>query len=327
MKILITGGAGYIGSITNWLLKKKGHETVVFDNLVNGHKEAVGDTELIVGDLRDKDDIAKAFSHRRFDSVIHFAALALAGESMEKPYDYFQNNILGGLNLLEAMRDNRCDSMIFSSTCAVYGFPDKLPVTEQSPIAPVSVYGASKRNFEEILDWYGKIYQIKSMKLRYFNACGAVPDGSLGEAHANESHIIPILLKCIMLGKPFSVFGNDYDTPDKTCIRDYIHVLDLADAHLKAAEYLKKQKEIISLNLGMGKGYSNMEVIRAAEKVTGSIVEVMQKPRRLGDPDAIYADNTKAKQVLGWVPQYTSLESIIKTAWKWHSSHPNGFTK
>lgn len=328
MNILITGGAGYIGSITNWYLKSKGHTTVIFDNLQNGHKEAIGDTELVVGDLRKKEDIQAVFASRTFDAVIHFAALALAGESMEKPYEYYYNNIVGGMHLLEAMRRGNCKTIIFSSTCAVYGFPKSLPVTEQSPIAPASVYGASKRNFEEILGWYEKIYGIRYGALRYFNACGALPDGSLGEAHNLETHIIPIALAALGQEHPtFSVFGNDYQTPDGTCIRDYIHVLDLADAHLKAVEVLTGKPESFAVNLGVGKGYSNLEILHAVEDVTGKKISVINKPRRWGDPDAIWADNTKAKELLGWTPQYTSIASIIETAWKWHEKHPTGYSR
>lgn len=325
MKILITGGAGYIGSITNWLLRKNGHETVIFDNLINGHKEAVGDTTLIVGDLRNKKDIAQVFSNESFDAVIHFAALALAGESMEKPFEYYHNNIDGGLNLLEAMRVYGCKTIIFSSTCAVYGFPKQLPVTEESPIDPASVYGASKRNFEEILDWYEKIYGIKNAKLRYFNACGALPDGSLGEAHSVETHIIPVALRKSAQSEPFEVFGKDYKTPDGTCIRDYIHVLDLADAHLKAVEYIVKQGASLTVNLGVGRGYSNLEIVKAVESVTGKPMKIAYKERRWGDPDAIYAANAKAKELLNWTPHYTTPKSIIQTAWAWYQKHPNGY--
>jgi UDP-glucose 4-epimerase len=325
MKYLVTGGAGYIGSITNWLLRSLGHETVVFDNLKNGHKEAVGDSPLIVGDLRNKEDIEKVFSLHQFDAVIHFAALALAGESMQKPFEYFHNNIDGGLNLLEAMRVHGCKTIIFSSTCAVYGFPKDLPVTEESPIAPASVYGASKRNFEEILDWYEMVYGVRNAKLRYFNACGAIPDGTLGEDHRPETHIIPVALRTSVQGKPFYIFGNDYKTPDGTCIRDYIHVLDLADAHIKAVEYIKKNDASLTVNLGVGKGYSNLEILKAIEEVTGKKLTVKHKPRRSGDPDAIYADNTKAAKLLGWKPKYTTPVSIIKTAWAWHQNHPKGY--
>ncbi|MBI5621076.1 UDP-glucose 4-epimerase GalE, partial [Candidatus Gottesmanbacteria bacterium] len=239
MKVLITGGAGYIGSVTNAILRQQGHETVIFDNLSLGHKQAIGDTKLIIGDLRNKEDIDGVFTQDHFDAVIHFAALSLAGESMEKPYEYYDNNLRGGLNLLEAVRQHGNPSVIFSSTSAVYGYPDRVPVTEDAPIAPVSVYGSSKRMVEEMIEWYGRIYGTRSVCLRYFNAAGAMVDGSLGEAHRSESHIIPIALE-VASGKreKFEIFGNDYDTPDGTCIRDYIHVVDLANAHMKSIEYL-----------------------------------------------------------------------------------------
>lgn len=325
MKFLVTGGAGYIGSITNWFLESQGHTTVVFDNLANGHKEAVRKTKLIIGDLRKPDDINAVFEYETFDAVIHFAALALAGESMQKPYEYFHNNIDGGINLLEAMRTHGCKTIIFSSTCAVYGFPKTLPVTEDSPIGPASVYGASKRNFEEILDWYEKIYGLKHAKLRYFNACGATPNGELGEDHKPETHIIPVALSAAATGRPFFVFGKNYQTPDGTCIRDYIHILDLASAHLKAAQYIAKNNRSLAVNLGVGKGYSNMEILKTVEKVTGKALNIQFKDRRWGDPDAIYADNAKAQEFLGWQPQYTKLSDIVETAWAWYKKHPTGY--
>jgi UDP-glucose 4-epimerase len=325
MKFLVTGGAGYIGSITNWLLRSSGHETVIFDNMGNGHKEAVGDTKLVVGDLRNKEDIERVFQNEKFDAVIHFAALALAGESMQKPYEYFHNNIDGGLNLLEAMRVHECKTIIFSSTCAVYGFPKTLPVTEESPIDPASVYGASKRNFEEILDWYDVVHGVKNAKLRYFNASGALPDGTLGESHNPETHIIPVAIHAAMAGTPFFVYGRDYHTKDGTCIRDYVHVLDLADAHLKAAEHIKETNTSFTVNLGVGKGYSNAEILQIVQDVTGKKIDIQYKERRTGDPDAIFADNSKARKLLGWEPTFTSLRSIIETAWSWHQKHPKGY--
>ncbi len=319
MKILITGGAGYIGSVTNAILRQQGYETVVFDNLSLGHREAVGDTKLIVGDLRNKEDIDGVFAKDHFDAVIHFAALSLAGESMEKPYEYYDNNLRGGLNLLEAMRTAGCPAIIFSSTSAVYGYPPRIPVTEEEPIAPVSVYGSSKHMVEEMIEWYGKIYGIRSVSLRYFNAAGAMQDGSLGEAHTNESHIIPIALD-VATGKreSFEVYGNDYKTPDGTCIRDYIHVVDLARAHIKSVEYLAKGSASVALNLGVGKGYSNLEVLDTVERVTGKIVKRSFGSRRPGDPAKLWADNKKAKEVLGWESKYPDLQTIVETAWKWH---------
>lgn len=326
MNILVTGGAGYIGSITNKLLQDQGHTTVVFDNLQNGYEAAVGDTPLIVGDLLHKNDINEVFEKHTFDAVIHFAALARAGESMEDPARYIENNVLGGINLLEAMRKGNCKHIIFSSTCAVYGYPDTLPVTEDAPIAPVSVYGSSKRMFEEVISWYEQLYGMRSVILRYFNACGALEDGSMGEHHQPETHIIPIAFD-VASGKrdQFELFGDDYDTPDGTCIRDYIHVVDLARAHIQAVEYLHSGNDSTIVNLGVGKGYSNKEVLAAVERVSGKSIPVVLAPKRDGDPAAIYADNTKAKRVLSWEPTFRTIEDIVKSAWAWHSSHPDGY--
>jgi UDP-glucose 4-epimerase len=320
MKLLITGGAGYIGSITNEVLQKAGHETVIYDR-VACRKSKIGiQTESIVGDLRDLISIQQVFKTHTFDAVIHFAASALAGESMQKPHEYFENNILGGLNLLDAMRESPCKTFIFSSTCAVYGYPTKTPVTEDETIKPVSVYGASKRMFEEILAWYETLYGIKIGILRYFNASGAALDGSLGELHVPESHIIPIALD-VALGKQkeFSLYGNDYETQDGTCVRDYIHVLDLADAHILAASHLLSGGTSFTVNLGVGTGYSNLEILSMIEKVTGKKIPYKILPRRAGDPAKIFADNTKARELLGWTPKYSDLETIISSAWKWHS--------
>jgi len=326
MKILVTGGAGYIGSITNYVLRTQGHETVIVDNLSSGHKEAVFDTEFYEMDLLDAEKIKKVCSENHFDAVIHFAALALAGESMEKPYEYYKNNIIGGLNLLESMRLSGIKNIIFSSTCAVYGYPKKLPVTEDMPYAPVSVYGASKRNFEEILEWYENIYGIRYALLRYFNASGALSDGMLGEAHPIETHIIPKAID-VAMGKSdvFKIYGENYNTPDGTCVRDYIHVEDLAEAHIKAVAFLINNNRSLKVNLGVGKGYSNKEIINTVEKVSGQKIRCEVVPRRPGDPDSIYADNTRAKKLLDWEPKYKNIEDIIKTAWKWHSTHPNLF--
>ena len=314
MKLLITGGAGYIGSITNKLLTLAGHDTIVFDNLSRGHREAVGKTPLLVGDLTNLSEINEVFEQHTFDAVIHFAALSLAGESMEKPYEYFHNNLLGGLNLLEAMKKHNCKKIIFSSTSAVYGYPKNVPIVEEEAIAPVSVYGASKNMVEEMIRWY----PVTSVILRYFNAAGAMLDGTLGEDHEPETHIIPVALS-VALGKKtaFELFGDDYDTPDGTCIRDYIHVVDLAAAHIRALE--QKGSQII--NLGVGRGYSNEEVLSVVEKVTGKKLSVEVKPRRPGDPAKLWADNTKAKKVLGWEPKYSDIETIVTSALKWHQIH------
>lgn len=326
MNILVTGGAGYIGSVTNFLLAKSGFETVVLDDLSTGHREAAGKTPLLVVDLKNKKEVENVFAQNTFDAVVHFAALALAGESMERPYDYYVNNIVGTLNLLEAMRKQNCKFLVFSSTCAVYGTPNEFQVSETAPIHPESVYASSKRMVEEILFWYKERFGIESVSLRYFNASGAMLDGSLGESHDPETHIIPIAMD-VAMGKreEFELYGNDYPTPDGTCIRDYIHVVDLADAHIKALTYLTKGGKSDVFNLGAGHGYSNNEIITTVEKVTGKTVRKKIAPRRTGDPAQIFADNTKAREVLGWEPKNSDLETIVASAWKWHQSHPNGF--
>lgn len=316
MKILVTGGAGYIGSITAKLLEKEGYEVVVFDNLKNGHKDNVS-SKLVIGDLQNPQDLQK-LKGEKFDAVLHFAAYALAGESMEKPYIYFQNNILGGLNLLEYMKDENIKYIIFSSTCAIYGTPKVLPVSENSEKRPESVYGESKLAFENILYWYSQIYDIKFINLRYFNAAGATLDGLLGEKHTPETHIIPQAITAALGKSVFELYGNDYETKDKTAIRDYIHVEDLASAHILALDKLKKTDKSDSFNLGVGKGYSNLEVIEMVRKVSGRNFEVKVSPRRQGDPPIIYSDNKKALKELGFSPKYSDLETIVKTAWEWH---------
>lgn len=319
MKILVTGGAGYIGSITAKELAEQGNEIVVFDNLMNGHKEAVFG-KLIVGDLLDKEDLVEKLKGENFDAVIHFAAYALAGESMENPYKYFQNNIQGGLNLLEFMRNNGIKYIVFSSTCAIYGTPEKLPVTEDSIKHPESVYGESKYIFEKILSWYDEIYGIKYINLRYFNAAGASLDGSLGEDHTPETHIIPLAIK-VALGKnpEFNLFGNDYPTTDGTCIRDYIHVLDLAQAHIAALKKLEETSMSNSYNVGAGVGYSNLQIIDMVKKISGVNLPIKILPRRAGDPPQIFANNEKIVKELGFVHRYSDLETIVKTAWGYHS--------
>ncbi len=332
MKILVTGGAGYVGSHTVSELLKQGHEAVVFDNLVYGHKEAIK-CPLIVGDLLHKEEISSVFEKEKFDGVIHFAAYALAGESMKEPGKYLENNLQGGLNLLEAMKNHGVDKIVFSSTCAIYGFPDKLPVVEEEDLPagrqvkkPVSIYGESKLMFEKILQWYDKLFQIKNICLRYFNAAGASLDGSIGEDHSPETHLIPLTMQ-VALGQreKLVIFGNDYKTADGTNIRDYIHVLDLAGAHIKALGYLSKENQSNYFNVGTGRGYSNKEIIETIKAAAGVDFKVEIGPRREGDPDAIYADNSKIKKILGWEPKYSDLETIIKTAWNWHKNHPKGF--
>jgi UDP-glucose 4-epimerase len=318
MRILVTGGAGYIGSITVKELINSGYETVVFDNLVYGHRDAVS-CKLIEGDLLDRATLNTI--EGSFDAVIHFAAYALAGDSMNNPYKYFNSNLQGGLNLLEFMKDRKINNIIFSSTCAIYGYPSTLPVTENESKKPESVYGESKLMFENILKWYEKIYGIKHINLRYFNAAGATLEGDLGEDHDPETHIIPIAIKAAQ-GKTsrFKLFGNDYNTPDGTCIRDYIHVLDLAKAHTQALEKIIKTKKSDYFNLGTGKGHTNKEVIDMVKKISGTDFDIEIANRRIGDPDAIFADKTKAEKELGFNPKYSELQTIIETAWNWHKS-------
>lgn len=316
MKVLVTGGAGYIGSITAKLLEKEGYEVVVFDNLKNGYRENVS-SKLVIGDLQNSQDLQK-LNGEKFDAVLHFAAYALAGESMEKPYIYFQNNILGGLNLLEYMRQESIKYIVFSSTCAIYGTPKTLPVSEISEKNPESVYGESKLAFENILYWYSRIYNLRFINLRYFNAAGGALDGSLGEKHNPETHIIPRAIEAILGNSTFELYGNDYDTKDGTAIRDYIHVEDLAIAHILALDKLKKTDKSDSFNLGVGKGYSNLEVIEMVKKVSGKNFDVKVSPKRLGDPPIIYSDNKKSQKELGFTPKYSDLETIVKTAWEWH---------
>lgn len=320
MNILVTGGAGYIGSTTVKRLQEKGHTVTVLDNLVYGHKESVSG-ELIVGDLVDLDFLLRELGNRTFDAVIHFAAYALAGESMQDPYKYFYNNIIGGLNLLELMRKQGTKYIVFSSTCAIFGTPEKLPVSENESKKPESTYGESKLMFEKVLSWYDQIYGIKHVNLRHFNAAGASLEFDLGERHNPETHIIPIAIETA-LGKreKFSLFGTDYPTPDGTCIRDYIHIEDLATAHMQALDFVMKEQRSDSFNLGTGQGHSNLEVLDMVKKVSGIDFPVEKLPRRSGDPAMIYADNKKAKEILGFNPQHSDLQTIVESAWKWHSA-------
>lgn len=319
MRILVTGGAGYIGSFMVKRLIENGDEPIVLDSLEVGHIEAVPqEVKFYEGNLLDKEFVKKIFSENKFDAVIHFAAYALAGESMEKPEMYFENNIQGGVNLLDAVKGNTAH-FVFSSSCAIYGTPDKIPVTEEETKKPESVYGQTKLMFEKVLYWYGKISNIKYINLRYFNAAGAALDGSMGENHETETHIIPNAISAILQNKPFTLFGKDYPTPDGTCIRDYIHVLDLAEVHLQALSYLKDKNTSDSFNLGVGKGYSNLEVLEMVKKVSGRQLQIEYKDRRFGDPPQIFADNTKAKNILGFNPINSDLKTIIESAWKWHS--------
>lgn len=326
--ILVTGGAGYIGSHTVKLLTERGYQTITFDNMELGHPEAVVAGIIVKGDLADREKLDKTFREFPIDAVMHFAAYASVGDSVANPDKYFRNNIGNGLNLLDAMRKHGVKKFIFSSSAATYGEPKHIPIEEDHPQNPANPYGESKLMFEKILKWYDVAYGIKSISLRYFNAAGADPDGKIGEDHNPEEHLIPIVLE-VALGKrdKVRVFGTDWDTPDRTCIRDYIHVTDLADAHILALRALEEGAQTTAYNLGNGNGHSVMQVIRTAEEVTGRKITWEPAPRRPGDPARLVASSDRIKKELGWKPKYPELSAIIETAWRWHSSHPNGYKK
>lgn len=328
MKILVLGGAGYIGSHTVYRLIEQGHKVVVFDNFETGYHEAMHpDAEVYEGDLRNRADIDNVFDEESdIDAVIHFAANSLVGESMVKPLKYYDNNICGTKVLLESMVAHNINRIVFSSTAATYGEPIHTPILENDPTNPTNCYGETKRAMERMFYWTEQAHGMKYVSLRYFNACGAHISGKIGEAHNPESHLIPIILQTANGTRDhISVFGTDYDTPDGTCIRDYIHVTDLAQAHILAVEYLISGGESDIFNLGNGVGFSVREVIETAKKVTGKEIKVVEENRRAGDPAVLIASSEKAKKVLGWNPQYNELSTIIETAWKWHSTHPNGY--
>lgn len=321
MKVLVTGGAGYIGSFMAKALIKSGNDVAIIDSLELGHEYAIDKNAVFYkGNLLDKEFVSKVFSQNKFDAVIHFAAYALAGESMEEPHKYFENNTLGGLNLLDSMK-GKVPYFVFSSTCAVYGTPQSIPVTEESEKNPESVYGESKLMFENVLSWFDKLHGIKFLNLRYFNAAGASLGGDLGEDHDPETHIIPNAIKSILNLKPFRLYGTNYPTEDGTCVRDYIHVLDLIEGHMQGLDKLKSTNTSDSFNLGTGKGHSNRQVLDLVEKVSGKKINIVNDNPRPGDPPVIFADSSKAKRELGFAPKYSDLETIVKTAWLWHSRH------
>jgi len=317
--ILIVGGAGYIGSHINKELTKKGFETVVFDSLVKGHQEAVKWGEFFQGDLANIEDLRQVFSKYKIDAVLHFAAFIEVGESVKDPQKYYQNNVKNTLNLFQVMLENDVKKIIFSSTAATFGNPQYTPIDEKHPQIPINPYGQAKLMVEKILADYDFAYGLKYVALRYFNACGADLDNEIGENHTPESHLIPLILDAA-IGKreDIKIFGTDYPTPDGTCVRDYVHVTDLAQAHILALQYLLDGNDSNSFNLGNGKGFSVKEVIDTAKKVTGVNFKVTEVERRAGDPPELVADSTKAKQVLKWQPQYADLETIVKSAWAWH---------
>ena len=325
MKILVTGGAGYVGSHAVRVLRNAGHEVWVYDNLIYGHRAAVAGVPLIEGDLHDRAKLEPLLRKERIDAVMHFAAFALVGESVANPAMYYGNNVVGTYQLLEAMRGAGVRKLVFSSTTATYGEPEKIPIAETTPQQPINPYGFSKLVVERMLADYAAAYGLAFVALRYFNAAGAAPEGDIGEDHTPESHLIPIVLQ-VALGQrnSISIFGNDYPTPDGTCIRDYIHVDDLADAHLKALDHMESGQGL-RLNLGTGRGHSNLEVVEACRRVTGHAIPAIFGPRRAGDPPALVADASLARKVLDWQPRYMTIESIIETAWRWHHSHPRGY--
>ncbi|AIW41182.1 MULTISPECIES: UDP-glucose 4-epimerase GalE [Paenibacillus] len=326
MAILVTGGAGYIGSHTVAELLDLGEEVVVLDNLQTGHKAALLGGKLYEGDLRDKELLSKLFSENSIDAVIHFAANSLVGESMQNPGKYYDNNVFGTLSLLEAMKDAGVRRIVFSSTAATYGEPEKVPIEEGDRTEPTNVYGETKLMMERMMSWFDKVLGIKYVSLRYFNAAGAHESGKIGEDHRPESHLIPLVLQTALKQRPhIAVFGEDYATPDGTCVRDYIHVSDLADAHVRAVNYLREGNDSNVFNLGNGQGFSVKEVIETARKVTGLDIPVVTEPRRAGDPAILVASSDKARSVLGWSPARTQLEDIISGAWGWHQSHPHGY--
>ena len=325
MRILVTGGAGYIGSHTVKLLLARGHDVWIYDSLVFGHRAAVPADRLIVADLADSAALDHAFVAHRIEAVVHFAAFAFVGESVTHPAKYWQNNLVNSVSLMDHCRRHGVSRFVFSSTCATYGIPEHVPITEETPQRPINPYGQTKLAVERALADFAAAYGLGYAALRYFNAAGAAPDGSIGEDHHPETHLIPLVLQVALGQRPhIELFGSDYPTPDGTCIRDYIHVDDLGDAHLRALERIEPGKGLC-LNLGTGRGHSNREVIQAAERVTGNKIPVKEGPRRAGDPPQLVAAADKARDVLGWKPRYPDLEMIIETAWNWHRTHPRGY--
>jgi len=338
MNILVTGGAGYIGSHTVKELTSHGHLPVTYDNLSEGHQEALRGGTWVKGNLSDEEKLGETLEKYSIDAVMHFAAFCLVGESVTDPQKYYHNNVTQGLTLLKVMLEHNIKLFIFSSTAAVYGEPQEVPVTENYPLSPVNPYGQSKETFENILADYQRAYGLNYVSLRYFNASGADPDGKIGEDHDPETHLIPLVLKSALMAENHSlssqqssrilkIFGTDYPTPDGTCIRDYIHICDLARAHILALEALSNGMKSQVFNLGNGNGYSVKEVISLSKKITGREIPVIESPRRPGDPAVLVASSEKIKKELGWVPQFPELDRIIDSAWKWHKGHPNGFKK
>ncbi|MCR8636059.1 UDP-glucose 4-epimerase GalE [Paenibacillus radicis (ex Xue et al. 2023)] len=326
MAVLVTGGAGYIGSHTVAELLARNEEVVVVDNLQQGHREAVLGGKLYEGDIRDAAFMDKVFQENEIDAVIHFAANSLVGESMQNPGKYYHNNVYGTLCLLEKMNEYGVKKIVFSSTAATYGEPENLPILESDRTLPTNAYGETKLAMEKMMRWFDVAHGIKYVSLRYFNAAGAHKSGRIGEDHAPETHLIPIILQVALGQRPhISIYGEDYATPDGTCVRDYIHVTDLSDAHILAVAKLRNGGESSVYNLGNGKGFSVKEVIEIARKVTEHPIPAVVEARRAGDPATLVASSERTRAELGWKPQHDSLEQIIQTAWAWHQGHPNGY--
>lgn len=331
MRFLVIGGAGYIGSHFVREAKRQGHVSVVYDNLSRGFRDSIDeDVELIEADLLDKKRLDALLRSSPFDAVFHFAAYALVGESVAQPDLYYANNVEGVRTLLEVLRGlEGAPVLVFSSTCAVFGTPLRLPIAEDDPKKPLSPYGKSKLVNEWMIEDYSLAYGLRAMALRYFNACGADQDGDIGEAHEPETHLIPNVIRAALKGELLAIFGEDFDTPDGTCIRDYVHVTDLADAHIKAAIYLSEKRGPFydAIHLGTGTGYSNLEVLRATEQVLGQSIAYKIGPRRPGDPAGLYADSRKARATLGFDPKSSSLDMILRSALAWHQAFPRGFAR
>ncbi|NHN32014.1 UDP-glucose 4-epimerase GalE [Paenibacillus agricola] len=327
MAILVTGGAGYIGSHTVAELLARNEEVVIVDNLQQGHREALLGGKLYEGDIRDGAFMDTVFQENEIEAVIHFAAHSLVGESMQNPAKYYHNNVYGTLCLLEKMTAYNVKKIVFSSTAATYGEPEHVPILETDRTLPTNAYGETKLAMEKMMRWFDTAHQIKFVSLRYFNAAGAHESGRIGEDHAPESHLIPIILQVALGQRPhISVFGDDYATPDGTCVRDYIHVTDLSDAHILAVEKLRKGGDSSIYNLGNGTGFSVKEVIEIARKVTGHPIPAVMEARRAGDPATLVASSERTKAELGWKPRHAHLEQIMETAWNWHQTHPNGYS-
>lgn len=327
MSILVVGGAGYIGSHTVDRLIEKGYSVVVIDNLSTGHRAAVHDQAAFYeGDIRDQEFLNTVFKKEQIDSVIHFAANSLVGESMEKPLKYFDNNIGGMISLLKTMHDFHVGRIVFSSTAATYGEPERIPIHETDAQVPTNPYGESKLAMEKMIRWADQAHGIHFVALRYFNVAGAKPDGSIGEDHKPETHLIPVVLQVALGQRPqLKIFGDDYDTPDGTNVRDYVHVVDLADAHILAVEYLKNGGKSSAFNLGSATGFSVKQILEAARQTTGEKIPAQVAPRRAGDPTTLIAASDRAHEILHWQPKYDDIHDIIQTAWNWHVKHPQGY--